>query len=79
MAVKAVNDTAGPNELVPTLFVFGTYPQISTDSPSSPLITKRADAVYKIMQAFRKLSAERQIITALYIRNEPDQMLHEVV
>ena len=26
MAVKAVNDTAGPNGIVPTLLVFGTYP-----------------------------------------------------
>ena len=26
MAVKAVNDTAGPDSLVPTLLVFGTYP-----------------------------------------------------
>ena len=26
MAVKAVNDTAGPNGLVPTLLVFGAYP-----------------------------------------------------
>jgi hypothetical protein len=26
MAVKAVNDTAGPDGLVLTLLVFGTYP-----------------------------------------------------
>ena len=26
MAVKAVNDTAGPNGLTPTLLVFGAYP-----------------------------------------------------
>ena len=26
MAVKAVNDTAGPDSLVPTLLVFGAYP-----------------------------------------------------
>jgi len=25
MAIKAVNDTASPNSLVPTLLVFGTY------------------------------------------------------
>ena len=28
MAVKAVNDTAGPNGLVPTLLVFGAYPRM---------------------------------------------------
>lgn len=27
MAVKAVNDTAGPDGLVPTLLVFGAYPR----------------------------------------------------
>jgi hypothetical protein len=26
MAIKAVNDTAGPNEIVPALLVFGAYP-----------------------------------------------------
>jgi len=26
MAVKAVNDTAGPDGLVPTLLVYGAYP-----------------------------------------------------
>src|SRR5262249_19255990 len=28
MAVKALNDTAGPNGLVPTLLVFGAYPRV---------------------------------------------------
>src|SRR5216117_3032892 len=29
IAVKAVNNTAGPDSLVPTLLVFGVYPQMS--------------------------------------------------
>lgn len=33
MAFKAVNDTAGPDGLVPTLFVFGAYPRIVIDLP----------------------------------------------
>ena len=33
MAVKAVNDTAGPDGLVPALLVFGTYPRLSEASP----------------------------------------------
>ena len=28
MAFKAINNTAGPNRLVPILLVFGIYPQI---------------------------------------------------
>lgn len=38
MAVKAVNDTAGPNGIVPTLLVFGTYPRLTEDSTPSPTI-----------------------------------------
>jgi hypothetical protein len=33
MAVKALNDTAGPNGLVLILLVFGIYPCINSDSP----------------------------------------------
>ena len=35
MAFKAVNNTVGPDGLVPTLLVFGAYPCIITDSPPS--------------------------------------------
>ncbi|KAI0993172.1 hypothetical protein K3495_g15012, partial [Podosphaera aphanis] len=60
MAVKAVNDTAGPDGLVPTLLVFGAYPRINLDSPPSPNTVQRAEAVQKAMKALRKISAERQ-------------------
>jgi hypothetical protein len=30
MAIKSVNDTAGPNGLVPTLLVFGAYPRLTS-------------------------------------------------
>jgi di/tripeptidase len=32
MAVKAVNDSAGPDGIVPTLLVFGAYPRMTKDS-----------------------------------------------
>ena len=35
MAVKAINNTAGPNRLVPTLLVYGAYPRISKLDPST--------------------------------------------
>ena len=38
MAVKAVNDSAGPDGLVPTLLVFSAYPRITNDSLLSPSI-----------------------------------------
>ena len=45
MAVKAINDTAGPDGLVLTLLVFGTYPRLSEADPLSPNITQRTAAV----------------------------------
>jgi len=39
MAVKAVNNTASPNGLVPTLLVYGAYPRISKLDPLTPSVT----------------------------------------
>jgi hypothetical protein len=72
MAVKAVNDTAGPNGLVPTLLVFGTFPRISSTSPPSPSIIARGEAVRKAMAEIHKLKAERQVTNALAARNGPN-------
>lgn len=38
MAIKAVNDTAGRDGLVPTLLVFGAYSPMTEDSPLLSLI-----------------------------------------
>ena len=59
MAVKAVNDTAGPHSLVPTLLVFGAYPRVTTESPPSPSILKRGEAIQKAMKELRRITAER--------------------
>jgi hypothetical protein len=37
-AVKAVNNSAGPDRLVPTLLVFSSYPRITNNSLLSPSI-----------------------------------------
>ena len=42
MAVKAVNNTAGPDGLVPTLLVYGAYLRISNLDPPAPSIIERA-------------------------------------
>jgi hypothetical protein len=72
MAVKAVNDSAGPDGIVPTLLVFGAYPRLTRDSPPSPSITKRAKAIHKAIKEVRRLLAERQVTDALGIRNGPN-------
>ena len=40
MAFKAINDTAGPDRLVPTLLVFGAYPQMVESDVPSPSVTQ---------------------------------------
>ncbi|XP_044721261.1 uncharacterized protein HRG_06258 [Hirsutella rhossiliensis] len=72
MAVKAVNDTAGPDGLVPTLLVFGAYPRINHDSPPSPPMIKRAEAIRKAMAALHRAAAARQVRDALNTRNGPN-------
>lgn len=71
MAVKAANDTAGPNGLVPTLLVFGAYPRLSDLDPPSPTITQKTVAIKKAMREVDKLAATRRITDALRQRNGP--------
>jgi hypothetical protein len=71
MAFKAVNDTAGPDSLVPTLLVYGAFPRINNTSPPLPSTTHRATAIKKAMDEIRKLRAKRQINDALATQNRP--------
>jgi hypothetical protein len=59
MAIKAVNDTAGPDGLIFILLVFGAYLRIFHNSSFSHIITKRAEAIRKAMAEVRKLTAFR--------------------
>ena len=74
-AVKAVNDTAGPNGLVPTLLVFGAYPRLTEYDPPAASITQRAAAIAKAMQDVRKCHAARKLADALRMRNGPTNTL----
>jgi hypothetical protein len=72
MTVKAINDSAGPDSIVPTLLVFGAYPRLTEIDPPSPLVTKRAKAICAATKKVRRLYAEKQVKDALVIRNSPD-------
>src|SRR3984957_18233897 len=72
MAVKAVNDTAGLDGLVPTLLVFGAYPRMSNLDPPAPSITERAAAIHKAMEEITKIRTQMQVKEALGQRNGPD-------
>lgn len=71
MSFKAINDTAGPDGLVPTLLVFGAYPRMTDSDAPSPTVTQRANAMRKAMEEVRKVRAERQVADALNLRNGP--------
>ncbi|KAF1980479.1 hypothetical protein BU23DRAFT_576403 [Bimuria novae-zelandiae CBS 107.79] len=69
IVVKAVNDTAGLDGLVPTLLVFGAYPQVSINSPLLPSTIRRAKAIQKAIKALQRAVAERAVSNALNTRN----------
>ena len=71
MSFKAINDSVGPNGLVPTLLVFGAYPRMTELDAPSPSISQRAMAMKKAMDEVRKSTASRQINDALNTRNGP--------
>ena len=58
MAIKAVNNTAGPNRLVPILLVYRAYLWISNLDPSAPSIIDRAAIVQKVITEIVKLQAK---------------------
>ena len=55
ISIKAINDTASPNGLVPTLLVYRAYPRISKLDPPAPSIMERAAAIRKAMAEIVKL------------------------
>jgi hypothetical protein len=71
MAFKAINDTAGPDGIVPTLLVFGAYPRLVESDAPSPTVSHRATVLKKAMEEVRKLRAKRQVNDALNQRNGP--------
>jgi hypothetical protein len=72
MAVKTVNDSAGPDGIIPTLLVFGAYPRITNNSVLSLITTKRAEAIRKASNEVRRYYAKRHVEDVFRIRNSPD-------
>ena len=72
MAVKTVNDTAGPDGLVPTLLVFGAYPRMVQSDHPTPTILQRAAAIRKAMKEISKIKSAKLVSTALNQRNGPN-------
>ena len=72
MAFKAINDSTGPDGLVPTLLVYGTYPRLSEYDTLVPTVIQRAIAIKKAMAEIQKLQAKYQVADVLNTHNSPD-------
>ena len=59
MAVKVANNMAGPNGLVPTLFVFGAYPQINELNLLTHFITQQTATIKKTIEKIVKIKAKK--------------------
>ena len=69
MAVKAINNTAGLNRLVPTLLVYGAYLRMSKLDSPAPSIMERAAVIQKVIAKIVKLRAKQTVNNALHHRN----------
>ncbi|KAI0994834.1 hypothetical protein K3495_g13348 [Podosphaera aphanis] len=71
LVVKAVNDSAGYDELVPTLLVFGTYHRLASIDIPSLSTAQRAKAIKLAITEVANLCAKRQVMDALRLRIGP--------
>jgi hypothetical protein len=58
MAFKAINDSTGPNSLIPTLLVFRAYLYIVESNIPNPIVVKRAVAFKKAIEEVKKFKTE---------------------
>ena len=65
MAVKAINDTTGPDGLVLTLLVFSIFPRMNINDILLIITIKRDKVIRKAIKKITKLYAKRHIIEAL--------------
>jgi hypothetical protein len=75
IAVKAINDSAGPDGIIPILLVFGAYPRMTNNSVLSLIITKRAETIRKASNEVRRYYTKRHIEDVFRIRNSPDTIV----
>src|SRR6266702_8601453 len=75
MAVKAINDTAGLDGLVPTLLVYRAYLRMSKLDPPAPSIMEQVAIIWKAMAEVVKLWAKQTVNNALHHRNGPNTTL----
>ena len=55
---KVINNSAGPNSLIPTLLVFGAYLYIVKSNIPNPIVIKWAAALKKAIEEVKKLKTK---------------------
>ena len=55
MAIKAINNTASPDRLIPTFLVYRAYLRMGKLDPFAPSITEQVAAIQKVMAKIVKL------------------------
>lgn len=71
MSIKAFNDSAGPNGLIPTLLVFEVYPHVSWDDSPTSTVQERIETVRRAMEELRARRAKDIVNFAKNDRNGP--------
>jgi hypothetical protein len=72
MAIKTINNSAGPDGIVPTLLVFSVYLQLIKIDLLSSLVTKKAEVIYVATKKVRRFYTKRQVKNTLVICNSSD-------
>jgi hypothetical protein len=57
IAVKAINDSVGPNGIIPILLVFGAYPRLTEDLLPLVIVTRRTETIRKTTKEIKYLYA----------------------
>ena len=68
LAVKTMNDTMGPDGLVPTLLVYGSLPRLPTSEEDAADQKTRTRALEVARREYEGIVAQRRIATALRSR-----------
>jgi hypothetical protein len=69
IAIKTINDSIGPDNIIPTLLVFGAYPRITDSLLLLLIIIKRAETIRKAIKEIRYLHAKQHITDTFAIKN----------
>lgn len=71
LSVKAINDTAGPDGLVPSLLVFGSVPSFSAMNMDIPIQRERMAALATAYREMASISAKLRVQEALRSKLPP--------